>query len=223
MTDATASAVDTDYETVDTVYMLATRTGLRERLLEAARDLLEREGVEGVTLRAIARRAGVSHGAPLRHYPTLSALLSEVAAEGFRVLHDAVDAAAGRTPPPAPARERLAAAGRAYVEAAVAHPSLFTLMFRPDRLDWSVPELLRESNEAFEQVARLVRAAQDDGWHAEADTRVLAGTVWASVHGLATLWAWGAMQGVTNNDSLERAIATTVDVVAGDHSTGGDR
>lgn len=211
--------VDSVYKSVDTVYMLAVRLNrgatepnLRHRLVRTAHDLLDEVGVEGVTLRAIARRTGVSHGAPLRHFPSLAALLSDVAADGFRMLHDAVESAGAEAAPPGPSGRRLAAAGRAYVEAAVAHPHLFTLMFRPDRLDWSVPDLQRASLDAFEQLVRLVRAAQDDGWHPDADTRVLAGTVWAAVHGLATLWAWGAMQGATGNDSLDRAVETILKV-----------
>src|SRR5690606_15390057 len=58
-------------------------SGTRERLLQAARDVVARDGLEGLTLRAIARHAGVSHGAPLRHFPSLAALLAAVAADGF--------------------------------------------------------------------------------------------------------------------------------------------
>ena len=83
-----------------------------------------RDGLEGLTLRAIARQAGVSHGAPLRHFPSLASLLAALAADGFDRLVDAVidealatadrqAAAAG----PTPARQRLAVAGRAYVDA----------------------------------------------------------------------------------------------------------
>ncbi|MGH9235058.1 MAG: TetR/AcrR family transcriptional regulator, partial [Acidimicrobiales bacterium] len=67
------------------------RVSPRERLLQAARDVVAAEGLEGLTLRAIARRAGVSHGAPLRHFPSLASLLSAVAAEGFARLVTTID------------------------------------------------------------------------------------------------------------------------------------
>ena len=65
----------------------------RDRLVDTARAYLDQEGVDGIGLREIARRAGVSHGAPLRHFPTLGALLAAVAADGFRDLYASVDAA----------------------------------------------------------------------------------------------------------------------------------
>ena len=92
----------------------------RDRLLQAARDVVAADGLEGLTLRAIARRAGVSHGAPLRHFPTLAALLAAVAADGFARLVASIDdhladadraaAASGATPAP---RQRLAIAAQA--------------------------------------------------------------------------------------------------------------
>lgn len=190
--------------------------GTAERLVVVATDLLDREGIEAVTLRRIAREAGVSHGAPLRHYPTLAVLLSEVAARGFRMLSDAVGAAAGAVPAGEGARARLVAACRAYLATALEHPGLFTLMFRPDQLDFEVPSLVEESFGSFEGLVGLVRAAQDAGWRPEAETRVLAGTAWAAIHGLATLWSQGAMQGVTGNPSLETATSTMIDMVLGD-------
>ncbi len=77
----------------------AARGDSRARLLDAARDVVATDGLEGLTLRAIARRAGVSHGAPLRHFPTLAALLAAVAADGFTrlvaTIDDHLDAAEG--------------------------------------------------------------------------------------------------------------------------------
>src|SRR5207248_9236111 len=101
----------------------------RDRLVDTARAYLDAEGVDGIGLREIARRAGVSHGAPLRHFPTLASLLAAVAAEGFRDLHASVDGAvhtrAGDDP-----RARLKAAAHGYVDFARAHPGVFALMFR---------------------------------------------------------------------------------------------
>ena len=101
--------------------------------------MLDETGVEGLTLRAIARRAGVSHGAPLRHFPTLAALLAAVGAQGFRDLITAVDAHLAALPDGATSLERLSASGRAYVHFAIANPGVFTVMFSPDRIDSTDP------------------------------------------------------------------------------------
>jgi hypothetical protein len=132
------------------------------------------------------------------------------------MLSAAVERSAGELPLGAGPVARLAAAGRAYVEAAVASPSLFALMFRPDQLDPTTPAFRRDSRDAFEQLVRHVRAAQEAGWQAGRDTRVLAGSVWAAVHGLATLWAQGALAAAVPGASLDGALATTLELVLGD-------
>ena len=186
---------------------------LDQRLVQVALDLLADEGLESLTLRRIARRAGVSHGAPLRHYRSLADLLSEVAARGFQQLSEALEKSAAQLPPGVGPMARLEAAARAYVETAVANPGLFALMFRPEDLDVANPRFMREGSGAFEQLVRLVRATQDAGWHSGRDTRLLAGCVWAAVHGLATLWAQGAFAGPVAGASLEDALEITLELV----------
>ena len=138
------SPVDTVYATaVDTVYVEAVALPTRDHLVATARRLLDAEGLEPLTLREIARRGGLSHGAPLRHFPSLATLLSAVAAQGFRELMDAVDAAVAEARASATPLERLAAAGRGYVRFALGSPGVFALMFRPERLDPSDAELPR--------------------------------------------------------------------------------
>jgi AcrR family transcriptional regulator len=189
---------------------------LDERLVQVTLDLLDREGLPGLSLRQIARRAGVSHGAPLRHFRSLAELLSEVAAQGFRLLSEAIEKSGAQLPPGTPPHECLAAAGRAYVTIAVDHPGLFSLMFQPERLDWSYPPLLAESSAAFEHLVHHVRAAQDAGWRTTGDTRLLAGSVWSAVHGLAMLWSQGALAGPVPGASLESIVDTTLELVLAD-------
>lgn len=196
--------------------MSETPDPLDERLVQVTLDLLDREGLTGLSLRRIARQAGVSHGAPLRHFRGLAELLSEVAAQGFRLLSEAVEKSGAPLPPGTPPGDRLGAAGRAYVECAVAHPGLFSLMFQPERLDWSHPALLAESSAAFEQLVRHVRAAQDAGWRRAHGTRLLAGSVWAAVHGLAMLWSQGALAGPVPGASLDTLIDTSLELVLAD-------
>src|SRR5438128_2323529 len=108
---------------------------LREALLIAAEKLLREHGLAALTLRAIAREAGVSHGAPAHHFEDLSALLSDLAAVGFLRLVEQLEAALkarDKTRFPVP---------KAYVQFAVDNPALFSLMFREERLDAKRPAL----------------------------------------------------------------------------------
>ena len=187
---------------------MADRSSSAERLLLVAEELVAREGVEKLTLRRVARRAGVSHGAPLRHFASLSELAAEVAARGFQRLEEACEKGAASLPAGADPRERLAAAGRAYVEMAVETPGLFALMFRPELLDRENPRYVRHASAAFEQVVRSVRAAQGAGFQPATETRALAGAVWSAVHGLASLWSQGALEHPTG-----ASLETSVDVL----------
>jgi AcrR family transcriptional regulator len=192
----------------------------RERLLRAAREVAAVDGVEGLTLRAIARRAGVSHGAPLRHFPNLAALLAAVAADGFDRLVDAVDAAVaevdraaaarGRA---ATARERLAAAGRAYVDRALADPGVFSVTFRPERCDSSDPHYQQAGTESFAQLQGLVEAAQAEGWQVGAPPARVAAVMWANVHGMAELLVHGALLWPPGVGTLDEVFATSCQVM----------
>jgi AcrR family transcriptional regulator len=194
----------------------------RERLIQTALDALAEQGLDGLSLRNIARRAGVSHGAPLRHFPNLAGLLSEVAARGFQILSESIEKSAAQLAPGSGPLARLRAGSRAYVECAVANPALFALMFRPELLDADNASYRRAGAAAFERVVVQVRAAQDAGWHPQRDTRVLAGAVWAALHGLATLWAHGALTGPVPGASLEDALDTALELLL-DGAQGGTR
>ena len=185
---------------------------LGDRLVQVALELLAEEGIESLTLRSLARRAGVSHGAPARHFRSLSDLRAEVAATGFRLLSEAIEKSDAALSPEAGPMPRLFAAGRAYVDCALANPGLFALMFRTGDLDPDNESLARGSGEAFERLLEHVRVAQAAGWKADRDPRLLAGAMWASVHGLATLWAEGAYQGAIPRASLDDALMTTLEL-----------
>lgn len=205
---------------VDSVYMAtATRPsaeGTAERLLASARAMLDERGVEGLTLRAIARRAGLSHGAPLRHFPTLAALLAAVGAQGFRDLITAVDAHLAALPAGATALERLSASGRAYVHFAIANPGVFTVMFSPDRIDSSDAVYLAAAADSFQQLQDVVEAAQQEGFHPDVDPTRLASVMWTSMHGLADLWVRGAgLPGSDDSFGLEEFVALSHVILLG--------
>lgn len=183
----------------------------RAHLLATARRLLDDEGLEPLTLREIARRGGLSHGAPLRHFPSLAVLLAAVAAQGFRELMASIDAA---TASAGSALERLAAAGRGYVHFALGSPGVFALMFHPDRVDVTDAEYRAAGQAAFGQLLALVAAARDAGFRPDVPTTDLASVVWATVHGLAQLHIQGAMQGAGAAD-LEPALDVMSDLLFG--------
>jgi AcrR family transcriptional regulator len=154
---------------------------LREVLLVAGESALAEIAFENVTLREIARRAGVSHAAPKHHFPTLGDLLAEIAARGFEEFVGLLAAGADRASHQSP-ETRLAGMGRAYIQFAEARPAIYGLMFgKRDELTVT-PRLATAMMNAWDQIeqasAKLVGPAR---------ASLAAITVWSSVHGLAML------------------------------------
>ena len=160
---------------------------LHDALLKAAETVLERDGVQGLTLRAAAREAGVSHAAPTHHFGDMTGLLSELAAVGFRRFGAALREAAAQQ---GSAHARLDAMGMAYVTFARTYPGLFMLMFRSERLDFDRPALrdaMTDSNTALAagvgaQLGEIVTPGRLT--LAQAAEMVRA---WSIVHGFAVL------------------------------------
>ena len=150
---------------------------LREALLDAAEAVLAESGPEGLTLREVARRAGVSHGAPYHHFDNRDALFAAVAERGFTGLLGAMTGAAGAT-----SRDQLVAICEAYVEFAAHHPTRFRLMFGPLLASKALYPGLKEAGErSFFVLLEASRAVAP----AQALPLALAG--WSMAHGLAHL------------------------------------
>ena len=158
---------------------------LRRALLIATEELLESAGVEGFTLREVARRAGVSHAAPAHHFGDVRGLLSEFTAESFTQLSGVMRRR--RAQAAASPFDQLVATGIGYVEYAMTHRARFQLMFRSDRLDWERPPLAEAAQDAFgELVECMGRVSRDAGAPPELDADKVA-LAWSIVHGFATL------------------------------------
>jgi AcrR family transcriptional regulator len=200
---------------------VASREGtgsLRSRLVDATLAVLGEGGPAGVTLRGVARRAGVSHTAPLKHFSSFAELLTETAAIGFEILGERVDTTGAALPPGAGSRARLMAASRAYVETALEHPALFRLMFRFDIIDRAYPRYEDASTAAYRRYLRYVQAVQDDGFHADIETEVLNATIWSVVHGIATLWSDGPLAAsVRDLATLDEIVTRSLDMILGQH------
>ncbi|MFD4633172.1 TetR/AcrR family transcriptional regulator [Streptomyces sp. NPDC058284] len=197
--------------------------GLRARLVDVGVELVATDGVQALTLREIARRAGVSHGAPRRHFPTHVALLSAIARRGFAELaaeaEKAVGAAGGGGGQDA--RTRLKALSRAYLGFAAEHRGMFELMFRHDLLESNQLGLRETSLPLFDVLVGLVaeaRSAASASASAPAsDTgvRVAAGALWANLHGIAQLWGWGSLRLATGTDEVEALLDAALDAHLG--------
>ena len=183
-----------------------TRSDSRQRLLDSARRVLARDGLEALSLRAIAREAGVSHGAPLRHFPSLASLLAALSADGFGQLMASVDDAVNRGRPTSNPQRRLDRAAHGYVRFALAEPGIYSVMFRGELSDVTDPAYQQAAAASFQQLLDLVEAAQAGGWQTRVGTRRLAAILWAEVHGLAELWLHGGLQAVDGADSLEAIV-----------------
>ena len=149
-----------------------------DRLIQAGRQLLEDDGVSAVTVREVARRCGVSHGAPRRHFPTLALLLSAIAEVCLDELRTRLtDAEAG-----------LKETARAYVAYAVEHPHAFDLITRHDVLAGSGRELRATSLPLLQQWQTRFAEQHPDTPEAAAIA------AWASVHGVASLASRGVLE-----------------------------
>ncbi|MEU9481159.1 TetR/AcrR family transcriptional regulator [Streptomyces sp. NPDC048191] len=161
---------------------------LRAACLRAARELLEEDGSAALSMRAVARRAGVSPTAPYRHYADREALVSAVAAEGYRELAEHLTAAH-----PAPsAPDDLAAVATAYVRFALEHPAMFRAMFA-EPCDPTSEERVAATTAISAYVQGIVRDAFPDA----DDTAALSTSIWALVHGLAFLHLDGKLDAST--------------------------
>lgn len=157
---------------------------LRNALLAAASAVLEEEGAGALSLRALARRVGVSHAAPAHHFPNRQALLAELAADGYADLADAVDAAIDDAPPDV----RRTASGRAYVGFGVANPERYRLMFVGRLFDTDPPDrLVAEADRAFRSLLRATYGTTPTGDRAGYRIDAPELHTWALVHGLVLL------------------------------------
>src|SRR5919106_877381 len=149
---------------------------LRAAVLTAAGKIIEKDGLAGLSVREAARRAGVSHNAPYRHFPHRQALLAALAAEGFSELGEALEGRSGRE------------VGEAYVRFALERPQRFRLMFGGQL------GLQGQAKAAYEHVARAIAGIGGEMAYAPA-------AAWSLVHGLAQLLLEGHLE---NNEAFVR-------------------
>ena len=163
---------------------------LRQALIDAAVDIISEENIEALSLRALARRVGVSYAAPYHHFPDKSALLAVLATEGFRRLREEMERHVEESS--GDPTEALMAHGRAYLHFAVSHPSYYRVMFKVNLASEKYPSLSDSSNCCFELLIRDTQTLLGDVSREDAERVGL--VIWSTVHGAAQLWNDGPMK-----------------------------
>ena len=156
---------------------------LRKALLDRAAHVIAEQGIESLSLRALARDLGVSHAAPSRHFADKSQLLQALASEGDRQFIDYIFAsaeAAGDNP-----LERYAAMGKAYIRFSLEFPAYYKTISHPDVIAHADEELRETSERRKEIIHNAARAAQAAGWLPDESTDDVVMFSIATVHGVA--------------------------------------
>ncbi|HXA43668.1 MAG TPA: TetR/AcrR family transcriptional regulator [Candidatus Solibacter sp.] len=182
---------------------------LRRALMDAGIEILGEHGVDGLSLREVARRAGVSQAAPYHHFADKGSLLSAIAEQGYLELAEALRAGASHAG--GTALQRFHGMGVAYVRFAVEHPGMFRLLFRPEMLATASPAgtfAATASYRVLEEV--LVAAIAEGSVTGPRDDVALA--AWCAVHGAAILYVDGPLGA---DERTWEDIANTVTVILG--------
>jgi AcrR family transcriptional regulator len=175
---------------------------LRSALLERAERTVRERGVRALSLRELAREAGVSHGAPRRHFPDRAALLDALAATGFERLARELERAVAAAGPDADGR--LHALAQAYVGFATRDAALLELMFATKLREGA--DDVAAADRSLAIALAVVASAQLAGELVAGDAIQITQYVFATMHGLATM----ANGGMLGDDDVEAVVTDTV-------------
>jgi AcrR family transcriptional regulator len=183
---------------------------LRRALIQAGLKLLGEHGVAGLSLRAAAELAGVSHAAPYRHFRDKNALVAAMAEEGFKLLTRSmraeIEASSSHD-----ILARLRAAGHGYVSFALAHPAYFRTMFGekvwPDKKDAVKDALVAASQESFGVLRALIDEGLRSGQLRAGDPIQVSLAAWSIVHGLSMLIIDGQLTGLCDTPAAVRSVS----------------
>lgn len=158
---------------------------LKNALIQAGIEILSREGIEALSLRKVAKRAGVSHTAPYAHFTDKQALIAAIAAAGYQKLYDALFAAQN---PQAPPLARLLATAHAYLQFALDEPDHFRITFSGVvEAEQDYPEYIEQSKRCFGLVVTVVESCRAGGLFTKGDTQLIAVSIWSGIHGFVQL------------------------------------
>ena len=188
----------------------ASKDDVRAGILQASLALMNEGGLGALSMREVARRAGVSHQAPYHYFQDREAILAELAGEGFDQLYDYMVSAIGL------AKDKVGknrALGEAYVRFALNHPEVFKLMFRCEMCDLSrYPDAKAKADRCFQVVVQVLGASGTAADKADPDlVPVIA--AWSMAHGLATLMLEGKL-GQAFGDTIDQREEAARRVIA---------
>jgi len=163
---------------------------LKNALIKAGIEILSKEGIEGLSLRKVAQRAGVSHSAPYSHFPDKQSLIAAISTEGFKRLYNDLDAAVSfhQGDP----RRQLQEGAWAYVQFAMNNTDTFKIMFSGVlETEKQYPAFVEIAHKTFDRVVEVVRACQDAGILRATPTAIMAVSIWGQIHGIVSLMLEG--------------------------------
>lgn len=179
---------------------------LGEACVDEAMQIIQDAGIEGLSLREVARRLGVSHQAPYRHYPSRDHLLAEIVDRCFR----GFDTFLAEVPETDDPRAALRVLGRRYLEYARTHPLEYRLMFGARLPDPELhPKMMEKGCGAFDQLRAFLARVLDAPVEASVVT-LEAMFVWSTIHGLASILETEAMAGLGIDEFLQQSVTDHV-------------
>lgn len=172
---------------------------LENALIRAGVEILSKEGIEGLSLRKVAKRVGVSYAAPYAHFKDRQALIAAISTEGFKQLYNALDAAiSAHADDP---KQQLVEGAWAYVQFAMDNTDIFKIMFSGAlEKEKDYRSFVEISQKTFDRVMDVVRACQSAGVLRPAPLELMAVSVWGQVHGVISL----ALEGQISHTVLDR-------------------
>ncbi len=188
---------------------------LRNALIQAGLELLAEGGVQELDLRKVARRAGVSHAAPYRHFADKQALIAAINEEGFHLLAERIRSTL-REVSDEPV-EQLLGVALAYVRFAKENPWLMREMFSGLTIERETFESLHTASKSvYRLYAEVIRRGQESGKIVDGDPTALAGVLWSVLHGLAMLIIENQMRPYADGpEGTERVTRYTIEVLYG--------
>lgn len=182
---------------------------LREELVSAAVEIVQKSGPDALTLRTVATRLGVSQMAPYRHFATKGALLAAVAVDGFQRLHAELMRPARRPRDGVVARYQ--AVATTYVRFALSHPAHFKVMYGPRPEEFRSGPVAEVTRAVFNYFRGTILACIEAGHSTAKDPMFVAVDAWAYVHGLLVLYFGGQLPARIQRTQLV-ALALKIDI-----------